>query len=246
MTVQSISGVVVFEADTAPKRIAGRYFEANGRLSTREGQIIFEKDLVSKAVKSSAVLAAAGVGSVAPSLTSDKGKDGSGSGSTTTGTENNEIVIIDNYIVILRLTGDVLIAVIARDSQNDLLVAEYTNTIHNCLVEICGGTRISKKKCFDRLDQVFLIIDESIENGVVFEYDAHAIVTRINMTSDGSSVVADGSVGGSGGAVGNGTPPVNASAAVRQGIAALRSGDTESLRSVFAGAAQSFSSFLGR
>jgi hypothetical protein len=216
-------------------------------LSTKEGQLNFEKDLISKAIKSSSVLTAAGVGSVTPPSGGKSGHEKKDTAqSSIQGSENNEIVIIDNYIVILRLAGDVLIGVIARDSQNDLLVSEYTNTLHDCIQSICGGSRVSKKKCFDRLDQIFLIIDESVENGIVFEYDSHAIVARVNMTESGDSTGTNG--GGSGGGSTGVLPtgPQNVSATVRQGIAALRSGDTDSLRSVFAGAAQSFSSFLGR
>lgn len=249
---QSIAGVVVFEADNAPKRIAARYYEpSNHILSKREAQIAFEKDLISKAVKSCTSLAGLGSSDAGASGKKivDKLKDtkqgggggGAGGEGTPTITSHNEIVLVENYFVILRLTNDVLIAVVARDSQNDLLVSEYVNTFNTCLAQVCGG-KISKKKCFDRLDQLFLIIDESIENGVVFEYDANTIISRINMVAE--NVGADGSADGIG--PNNGNPSMTASHAVRQGIAAIRSGDTDSLRSVFAGAAQSFSSFLGR
>jgi hypothetical protein len=236
MTVnQMISGVVVFEADTAPKRIAARYFETGTVLAKREAQIAFEKDLISKAVKSCASLSGmiSSVDSGARKTGTDKDAKPAGDGGTPVSTEHNEVVLVDNFIVVLRLSNDVLIAVIARDSQNDLLVAEYLNTLHTCLAQVCGG-KISKKKCFDRLDQLFLVIDESIENGVVFEYDANTIVSRINMVSEPveGAETSDSSR--------------QISASMRQGIAAIRSGDTESLRSVFAGAAQSFSSFLGR
>ena len=244
---QAIAGVVIFEADTAPKRIAARYYENGQVLSKRDAQVAFEKDLISKAIKSCSSLASAGVGSTeAPKKSAEKtkeSKNATAEGASISSPEHNEVVLVDNYIVILRLANDVLIAVVARDSQNDLLVSEYVNTLHSCLSQVCGG-KISKKKCFDRLDQLFLIIDESIENGVVFEYDANAIISRVNMVSE----TVEGSVEGSDGS-GNGQGAgrqLTASHAVRQGIAAIRSGDTDSLRSVFAGAAQSFSSFLGR
>lgn len=55
-----ISGVIVFEADTA-KRIVGRYFDS--ALPSYDAQLKFEKDLISKSTKSSSVLAAAAIGS---------------------------------------------------------------------------------------------------------------------------------------------------------------------------------------
>ena len=69
---QAIAGVVVFEADAAPKRIAARYFESGQVLSKREAQIVFEKDLISKAIKSCSSLSGAGVGSSETANSSSK------------------------------------------------------------------------------------------------------------------------------------------------------------------------------
>ena len=242
---QRIAGIVIFEADTA-KRIAARYFDQS--LKTFELQSKFEKELISKASKSSAVLAAAGIGSAA-AASGEKSKDSatirrqSSADSTLQGSDNAEIVLLDEFIVVLRLVNDVLVAVIARDDQNDLLVSEYASTVVSSLNLITLNT-ITKKKLFDRLDQVFLIIDESLEEGgVIFELDAHNIYSRISMNEDGVSTPGSSAAGGG---PAQRTPPISASIAVREGIAAISRGDTDSLRSVFAGAAQTFSNFLGR
>ena len=228
---------MILEADTA-KRIAARYFDSS--LRTFEQQTKFEKDLVSKATKSSAVLAAAGIGSTI----SEKGKDGTArrassvDSASVQGSETAEIVLLDEFFVVLRLVNDVLIAVTARQDQNDLLVSEYASTVVATLNLVTVNT-VSKKKLFDRLDQVFLILDESLEEGgMIFELDAHNIYSRLAMNEETAVVTP---------ANGGARPPViSASTAVREGIAAISRGDTDSLRSVFAGAAQTFSNFLGR
>ena len=245
---QQIAGVAVFEADSA-KRIATRYFDSS--LRSHESQIAFEKALISKSVKSSPTLAAAGIGSAPPTTTQgDKpAKDGTPSSMRRAGStdvsavgpvnDTAEVVLVDNFIVLLRLVNDVLIAVVANDAQNDLLVNEYLTTLVAAMNQVMHNN-ISKKKVYDRLDQMFLLIDESVEDGCIFELDPHSIVARIAMntdTPDGSSTPTTTP----------GAPrPITTSTAVRDGLAAIRSGDTESLRSVFAGAAQSFSNFLGR
>jgi hypothetical protein len=233
MSSHAVAGVVVFEADTG-KKIAGRYFDESLRVHSAQAAI--EQALIAKAGKSSAVLAAAGVGSVVGTV--EKGKDGKTDQPTSSvqGSETNEIILVDQFIVLLRLAGNVLISVIARDTQNDLLMGEYLTTVHGCLSSICGGS-VTRARCYDKLDQVFLVFDESVESpgGTILEYDVHSIVSRINMVNE-----LDTPVAGS---------PVNSSAAsavMREGIAAISRGDTNSLRNVFAGAAQSFSSFLGR
>lgn len=229
-----VTGVVVFEADTA-KRIVARYFDA--KLPDHGSQVGFEKSIISKAVKSSALLAASGIG--ASSSGNEKGKESGAARKTDTET-STEIVLVDDFLVLLRLVNDVLLAVIAREDQNDLLMAEYMATFHNTLSAVLGNN-VCKKKIQDRLDQVFLVIDESLERGYLFETDPHTIVSRINMDADGvSTPVAAGSSAGSS------TMAATASTAVREGIAAISRGDADSLRSVFAGAAQKFSNLLGR
>ena len=236
---QRIAGVAILEADTA-KRIAARYFDHS--LKSFEQQTKFEKDLVSKATKSSAVLAAAGIGS---SSGAEKGKDGSArrassvDSASVQGSETAEIVLLDEFFVVIRLVNDVLIAVTARQDQNDLLVSEYASTVVAALNLITLNT-VSKKKLFDRLDQVFLILDESVEEGgMIFELDAHNIYSRLTMNEDGATVTPTNGAAGR-------QPALSASTAMREGIAAISRGDTDSLRSVFAGAAQTFSNFLGR
>jgi hypothetical protein len=234
-----VAGVVIFEADTA-KRIAARYYDS--ALKRYETQVQLEKDLITKAVKSSAVLAAAGIGSVTTSLT-EKTKESAVSGRRPSsvdgiqGSDSPEIVLLDEYIVILRLVNDVLIAVIAREDQNDLLMSEYSSTLYSSLMMITLNN-LTKKKLFDRLDQVFLVIDESLEDGVLFELDPNNIYSRLTMNEDGAITPQPGVPGA--------PRPINASTAMREGIAAISRGDTDSLRSVFAGAAQTFSNFLGR
>ena len=214
--VQSVAGVVVFEADSG-KRIAASYYD--GGLRSREVQLKLEKELISKARTSSAMLASVGTGKV------EKTKDAKIE--LPPSPEMNEVVLIDEYVILLRLASDVLIAVIAREEQNDLLMADYLTTLHSCLTQIAGGS-ISAKKLFSRLDQVFLVIDESIEAGIIFETDPAVIVARIAMHESTP----------------DGVPAARTS--MRDGLAAISRGDTDSLRSVFAGAAQSFGSFLGR
>lgn len=216
--VQCVAGVVVFEADTG-KRIAASYFDP--QLRSRDTQILLEKELISKASKSSSSLSSVGKNE---KIVKDPKVTTVVSDPVPT---QNEVVLVDNYVVLLRLANDVLIAVIAREEQNDLLMADYLTTLYSCLSQISSG-QITKKKIFDRLDQLFLIIDESIENGIIFETDPNVIVARIGMHE--TSAV-------------EGAKP---SSAVRDGLAAISRGDTDSLRSVFAGAAQSFGSFLGR
>ena len=203
--------------------------------------------MIAKATKSSAVLAAAGIGSASSSTEKSKEqprRQSSADSSSVVSDNIAEVIMVDEFIVILRVVNDVIIAVVARDDQNDLLLNEYSSAVVACLNLITLNT-VTKKKLFDRLDQVFLVIDESVEDGgIIFELDAHNIYSRISMNEDGVSTPA-GSVSG-GGTGPQRTPPITASTAVREGIAAISRGDTDSLRSVFAGAAQTFSNFLGR
>ena len=231
--VQAVAGVVVFEADSG-KRIACSYFDPS--LRDRDAQVRLEKELLSKAGKSSAVLAGVGGEKGEKSKEAIAGNSSSGRKASVSGEVDvhNEVVLVDNFLILLRLANDVLIAVVARDSQNDLLMAEYLNTVHACLSEICTQRKITKKHLFDKLDQVFLVFDESIENGSIFETDPQVIVARIQMQNEAEALVASNS------------RSQQIQSSVRDGIAAISRGDTDSLRSLVSGAAQSWGGFFGR
>ncbi len=223
---QLISGVAVLEADSA-KRIATRYFHPS--LTDREKQVIFEKQLFTKISKSLPNFSQI-------SAPADKGKEG---GKVVNNEGSNEIVLVDDFVIIVRLVNDLIICVIGNSSFNDLILNEFTNTIFESLKLILNP--INKKNCFKKLDQIFLIIDESIENGVILEFDAHHIVSRIQMNVEDSPIATPPGAAGSAGG-----PSVISTQAVTAALQGLTRGDTETAKSLFQSATQTFGSFFSR
>jgi len=90
------------------------------------------------------------------------------------------IVVVDDFVIQVKQSSDVLLCVIFESSENDLLILGYTESLWRCMSLITGNA-ITKRKVLDKLDNVFLMIDESCERGIILDDDADSIMSKIEM-----------------------------------------------------------------
>jgi Clathrin adaptor complex small chain len=98
------------------------------------------------------------------------------------------IVVVDDFIIQVKQSSDVLLCVIFESSENDLLILGYTESLWRCMSLITSNS-ITKRKVLDKLDNVFLMIDESCERGIILDDDSDSIMSKIEMkvvTPDGT------------------------------------------------------------
>ncbi|KAF4677724.1 Coatomer subunit zeta-1 [Perkinsus chesapeaki] len=100
-----------------------------------------------------------------------------------------EVALVDEYVVLVRQSNDVMLAVLARESENDIMMLDFTTTLYQVLCNITHNN-VCRKKIIDKLDLVFLMIDEAVEKGVILEMDSAVITSRIKMQNDESSTTA--------------------------------------------------------
>ena len=96
------------------------------------------------------------------------------------GREENKdgaILTVQRFIVQVRHSADVALSVAFEASENDILLLTFTEAFWKGLNTIAS----SKKKLVEKLDQVFLMIDESCENGVILDDDAESLMKKIEM-----------------------------------------------------------------
>jgi len=91
-----------------------------------------------------------------------------------------EAIMIGDYLVLVRIVNDVSIFVIGDPAENELILLEVVNAIHNCLTAITSN-QVGKRQVFERLSSVFLMLDEVVDGGVIFETDSGVITSRIQM-----------------------------------------------------------------
>uniref|UniRef100_A0A0G4EYX7 Coatomer subunit zeta n=1 Tax=Chromera velia CCMP2878 TaxID=1169474 RepID=A0A0G4EYX7_9ALVE len=98
-----------------------------------------------------------------------------------------EVVTIDDFVALFRSSNDVFLYVVGDPAENEVIVLELVNALHQALTNICGGG-ISKKSLFDNLDSVFLLLDEATDGAVIFETEPGLLQQRVHMSDGDLSV----------------------------------------------------------
>ena len=96
-----------------------------------------------------------------------------------------EIMQHDEYIVIYKLIGDVFIFVVGGLNSNELLLAEVADTMSTALSLVFKG-KVDSKAIMKQIDLLYLLLDETIEQGLLFEGDPEVIAARTKLRNDGA------------------------------------------------------------
>ena len=105
------------------------------------------------------------------------------------------IVVVDDFVIQVKQSSDVSLCVIFESTENDLLILGYTESLWRCMSLITSNS-ITKRKVFEKLDNIFLMIDESCERGIILDDDADSIMSKIEMkvvSPEGTPAVASAS-----------------------------------------------------
>ncbi len=92
-----------------------------------------------------------------------------------------DIVMLDKQIAVYKLHGDVTIYVLGSHDNNELILAAALETIQDALEILLRG-HVSRRALLENFDYVLLVIDETIDKGVLIETDAQVIATRCAMS----------------------------------------------------------------
>jgi Clathrin adaptor complex small chain len=95
-----------------------------------------------------------------------------------------EIFTVDEFIVQLKSSHDVIFMVVYGPEENDVLMFNFIEMTWRCLGMLIG-TPVSRKKVLDHFDTVFLLLDEVVFNGIVTEdSSAEKIAARVEMRDE--------------------------------------------------------------
>eukprot|EP01089_Gocevia_fonbrunei_P018801 TRINITY_DN6463_c0_g1_i2.p1 TRINITY_DN6463_c0_g1~~TRINITY_DN6463_c0_g1_i2.p1 ORF type:complete len:166 (+),score=36.03 TRINITY_DN6463_c0_g1_i2:119-616(+) len=89
-----------------------------------------------------------------------------------------QILMIEDSIVTYRDLADVTIFVTGNKDENELVLESVVNTIADSLI-ILLRSEVHKISILENFDYVLLVIDETIDEGIIFETDTTAIVQRV-------------------------------------------------------------------
>ncbi|CAD2101798.1 coatomer subunit zeta, putative [Plasmodium vinckei] len=91
-----------------------------------------------------------------------------------------EILVSNQYIILCLPINDIYIFIVGDENSNELVLYEVMKAIQDSLNNITNNN-IGKKQLIDKLDSVFLLLDEIIDNGIIMETNSNIIVNRLYM-----------------------------------------------------------------
>jgi len=92
----------------------------------------------------------------------------------------SEVVMLENATALYRAAGDVHIFVVGASDENELLLLNVLNTLHEALQDALRG-QIDKRSMLENLDTVLLVLDELVDDGIILETDPQLVATRATM-----------------------------------------------------------------
>lgn len=91
---------------------------------------------------------------------------------------SNEILLFENQLVVYKTYSDVTVYLLAPLDENESLLSTVFNGFTEAL-EIVIGSSIDKRSLQENYDKLTLAADETIDDGVILEFDPAVIASRV-------------------------------------------------------------------
>lgn len=91
---------------------------------------------------------------------------------------NDDILLYDNHLIAYKQTNDVMLAIVAKINENELLVYSVCANLIEALL-ILLDLLFDKLTVVEKYDMVALAIDETVDDGIIIEIDPAIIVSRV-------------------------------------------------------------------
>jgi len=85
-----------------------------------------------------------------------------------------DIFNIDDYNVFVKIIGEIAYFIGVNEDDNECLGYNFCKIFENCLGSITNDN-FDRKKIFNNLDKIMLIIDEMVDNGLIINTDPDSI-----------------------------------------------------------------------
>lgn len=101
-----------------------------------------------------------------------------------------EIASLDKYTAVYRNLADIFIYVIGLAEENELILLNVLNVATEAISNLLRD-RVDKSSIIESIDYVFLTFDEIVDDGIILETDAKAIVSRVALKSNDPDSLGD-------------------------------------------------------
>ena len=97
-----------------------------------------------------------------------------------------DIFNIDDYNVFVKIIGKIAYFIGVNEEDNECLGYNFCMIFENCLGNVINDN-FDRKKIFDNLDKIMLIIDEMVDNGLIINTDPDSIQKLISLQDESGS-----------------------------------------------------------
>ncbi|CAA9986957.1 coatomer subunit zeta, putative [Plasmodium knowlesi strain H] len=175
VSIRQVSAIIIL--DNNGKRIAVKYYNDQAPLKG-ENKLVpknTNKDLVSNAFENTYNnLRTVEDQKLFESDITEKARKLGGDSSET------EVLVLNKFTILYLLINDVSIYIVGEESDNEIILHEIMQTVQQCLDNVTNN-QIGKKQLLDKLDSIYLILDEIADSGIIMETNPNVIINRLYM-----------------------------------------------------------------
>ena len=102
-----------------------------------------------------------------------------------------EIIMMDGYVTVYRNSADVWMYVVGAQTENELVLVNILGALHESMTSLLRSPP-DKRLLLDNFDTLLIAIDEMLDQGMILETDANAIVNRVGMKAADATEPAAG------------------------------------------------------
>jgi len=100
-----------------------------------------------------------------------------------------DVAVIDEYTVLFQACNDVVVCAVASATENELVVMQLVEGIYASMSSLTQGSSflssgLTKQLVLDGLADVLFILDEVMDDGIIFETDEEKISARVKMIDE--------------------------------------------------------------
>lgn len=96
---------------------------------------------------------------------------------------DDEIILLDGYTITYKSNVDLLFYVIGSADENELLLTNVLNCFYES-ISLILRKNVEKRALFRHLENIFLALDEIVDEGIVMEIDPHSVFDRLAIRSE--------------------------------------------------------------
>lgn len=95
-----------------------------------------------------------------------------------------EVMQFDKYVVVFRVISDLVIIVFGGLNSNELFLENVIDVFEVALDLVFPGSKLSVQAIEERMENLYMTVDEVIEQGFVFCGDGEVVAARVLLQND--------------------------------------------------------------